>query len=383
MDFVNMKHSVPEVITCKAAVIHELGGPVIVEEITVDPPKASEARIKMLCSSICHTDILCRKGFPLPLFPRIPGHEGVGMVESIGEDTETALKIGDVVIPLYLGECGQCSNCKNGKTNLCHIYPVGFNGLMNDGTSRMSIAATGERIYHHVSCSTWSEYMVIDVNYVLKIDPKMSLPHASLLSCGFTTGFGAPWKEAQVFKGSSVVVFGLGVVGLGAIKGAQMQGASKIIGVDINENKAAKGKVFGMTDFINPKDHPNKSVSDLVKDITDGLGVDYSFECTGVPSLLNEALEASKIGGGTTISIGAGEINVTVNSLTLLQGRTLKGTMFGGVRTQSDLPIIIQKCMDKEIELGELVTHEVHLENIQAAFEILKKPDCVKILINF
>nr|GEZ73361.1 alcohol dehydrogenase-like 1 [Tanacetum cinerariifolium] len=359
------------------AVVRELGGQVIIEEINVDPPKASEVRIKMLRSSICHTDIICCKGYPLPLFPRIPGHEGVGMVESIGEDTATSLKVGDIVIPLYLGECGQCLNCKNGKTNLCHVYPVGFNGLMNDGTSRMTIAATGERIYHLASCSTWSEYMVIDVNYVLKIDPKMSLPHASLLSCGFTTGFGAPWKEAHVSKGSSVVVFGLGVVGLGAIKGAQMQGASKIIGVDINEKKAAKGKVFGMTDFINPKDHPNKSVSDLVKDITDGLGVDYSFECTGVPSLLNEALEASKIGGGTTISIGAGEINVTVNSITLFQGRTLKGTMFGGVKTQSDLPIIIQKCINKEIELDELVTHEVHLENIQEAFEILKKPDYV------
>ena len=137
------------------------------------------------------------------------------MVESIGEDTETTLKIGDKVIPLYLGECGECSNCKNGKTNLCHVYPIGFNGLMTDGTSRMSIAATGERIYHLASCSTWSEYMVVDVNYVFKIDPNMSLSHASLLSCGFTTGFGAPWKEAQVSKGSSVVVFGLGVVGLG------------------------------------------------------------------------------------------------------------------------------------------------------------------------
>ncbi|PWA97385.1 Alcohol dehydrogenase, C-terminal [Artemisia annua] len=390
MDLVNMKHSVPEVITCKAAVIHELGGPVIVEEITVDPPKASEARIKMLCSSICHTDILCRKGFPLvvylvlttllpwqPLFPRIPGHEGVGMVESIGEDTETTLKIGDIVIPLYLGECGQCSNCKTGKSNLCHIYPVDFNsGLMNDGTSRMSIAATGERIYHLFSCSTWSEYMVIDVNYVLKIDPKMCLPHASLLSCGFTTGFGAPWKEAQVSKGSLVVVFGLGVVGLGvpsktftcstyislaikkyilskygAIKGAQMQGASKIIGVDINENKAAKGKVFGMTDFINPKDHPNKSVSDLVKDITDGLGVDYSFECTGVPSLLNEALEASKI-VRSILSI----------TFTDLVDQRLPVPLLGIKKVLTSILILAIKCINTKPELRPTmydVSHKV------------------------
>ncbi|KVI00537.1 Alcohol dehydrogenase GroES-like protein, partial [Cynara cardunculus var. scolymus] len=272
-----MTNNVLDVITCKAAVVRELGGPVTVEEIKVDPPKASEVRVKMLCASICHTDILCCNGVPVPLFPRIPGHEGVGMVESVGINVKTGVKPGDIVMPLYLGECGECLNCKSGKTNICHAHSIGLTGLMPDGTSRMSMAATGETIYHHFSCSTWSEYMVIDINYVLKIDPKMPLPYASFLSCGFTTGFGAPWKETPIHKDSSVAVFGLGAVGLGvptlflAIKGAEMQGASKIIGVDINETKSTKGKVFGMTDFINPKDHPNQSVSNLVKDITDGL----------------------------------------------------------------------------------------------------------------
>ncbi|GJV67641.1 alcohol dehydrogenase-like 1 protein [Tanacetum coccineum] len=364
----------PKHSTClhlKAAVVRELGRSVMVEEIKVDPPKATEVRIKMLFASICHTDIVCFDGFPTPLFPRIPGHEGVGMVECVGEDIKTKLKPGDIVMPLLLGECGQCLNCKSGRTNLCLAYPLTFSGLMLDGTSRMSIAKTGETIYHHLSCSTWSEYMVIDINYVLKIDPTMHLPYASFLSCGFTTGFGAPWKETQITKGSIVAVFGLGAVGLGgdvfvyfllnswwclarvnsggrmvrivvcswlawlvpggaplvvavrwdennavskdeiikvfflwwvsvpAIKGAQMQGASKIIGVDVNENKAAKGKAFGKTHFINPEDRPNQSVSDM------------------------------------------------------------------------------------EIELDELLTHEIRLENIHEVFEILKKPDCIKILINF
>ncbi|GKB64996.1 alcohol dehydrogenase-like 1 protein [Tanacetum coccineum] len=279
----------------EAAVVHELGRSVMVEEIKVDPPKATEVRIKMLFASICHSDILCFDGFPTPLFPRIPGHEGVGMVESVGEDIKTKLKPGDIVMPLLVGECGQCLNCKSGRTNLCLAYPLTLSGLMLDGTSRMSIAKTGETIYHHFSCSTWSEYMVIDINYVLKIDPKMHLPYASFLSCGFTTGFGASWKETQITEGSVVAVNGLGAVGLGAIKGAQMQGASKIIGIDVNENKAAKGKAFGMTHFINPKDHPNQSVSDIVRDITYGLGVDYCFECTGISSLLKEIIEASKI----------------------------------------------------------------------------------------
>ncbi|XP_024983786.1 alcohol dehydrogenase-like 1 [Cynara cardunculus var. scolymus] len=379
-----MTNDILDVITCKAAVVRELGGPVTVEEIKVDPPKASEVRVKMLCASICHTDILCCNGVPVPLFPRIPGHEGVGMVESVGINVKTGVKPGDIVMPLYLGECGECLNCKSGKTNICHAHSIGLTGLMPDGTSRMSMAATGETIYHHFSCSTWSEYMVIDINYVLKIDPKMPLPYASFLSCGFTTGFGAPWKETPIHKDSSVAVFGLGAVGLGAIKGAEMQGASKIIGVDINETKSTKGKVFGMTDFINPKDHPNQSVSNLVKDITDGLGVDYCFECTGVPSLLNEAIEASKIGLGTTVLIGAGlSSNLAIKSTTLFNGRTLKGSLFGGVKTRSDLPILIEKCINKEIEVKELLTHEIRLEDIHEAFDTLKKPDCLKILINF
>ncbi|KAL8262678.1 hypothetical protein R6Q59_024027 [Mikania micrantha] len=379
-----MSHNIPHVITCKAAVVREAGGPITVEEIKVDPPKAGEVRIKMLCASICHTDILYCNGIPVPLFPRIPGHEGVGMVESIGEDVGTQFKPGDVVMPLYLGECGQCLNCKSGKTNICHVYPIGLSGLMRDGTSRMSIASTGETAYHIFSCSTWSEYMVIDVNYLIKVDPRLPLSHVSFLSCGFTTGLGAPWKEAAVTAGSTVAVFGLGVVGLGVIKGAQLQGASTIIGVDINNKKAAIGEVFGMTDFINPKNHPDKSVSELVKEATNGLGVDYSFECTGVESLLNEALEASKIGMGTAVAIGVGlEMNWAIKNTSLLSGRTLKGSLMGGVRTQSDLPVIIDRCINKEIQLDKLLTHEITLEKITEAFEVLKKEDCLKILINF
>ncbi|KAL8262699.1 hypothetical protein R6Q59_024048 [Mikania micrantha] len=379
-----MSHNIPHVITCKAAVVREAGGPITVEEIKVDPPKAREVRIKMLCASICHTDILYCNGIPVPLFPRIPGHEGVGMVESIGEDVGTQFKPGDVVMPLYLGECGQCLNCKSGKTNICHVYPIGLSGLMRDGTSRMSLASTGETAYHIFSCSTWSEYMVIDVNYLTKVDPRLPLSHVSFLSCGFTTGLGAPWKEAAVTAGSTVAVFGLGVVGLGVIKGAQLQGASTIIGVDINDKKAAIGEVFGMTDFINPKNHPDKSVSELVKEATNGLGVDYSFECTGVESLLNEALEASKIGMGTAVAIGVGlEMNWAIKNTSLLSGRTLKGSLMGGVRTQSDLPVIIDRCINKEIQLDKLLTHEITLEKITEAFEVLKKEGCLKILINF
>ncbi|KAL7122081.1 hypothetical protein ACP275_01G023500 [Erythranthe tilingii] len=197
------------VITCKAAVVRKCGEVLEVEEIEVDPPKSSEVRIKMLRASICHTDTLCCKGLPLPLFPRVPGHEGVGVIESVGENV-TNLKVGDTVMPLYIGECGECSNCISGITNLCHKYPFNFNGLMADGKSRMSVK--GEKLYHHFSCSTWSEYTVIDANYAVKVDPRISLPRASFLCCGFTTGFGSTSRVVNIHKGSTVAIIGLGAV---------------------------------------------------------------------------------------------------------------------------------------------------------------------------
>ncbi|KAI5669323.1 hypothetical protein M9H77_19176 [Catharanthus roseus] len=370
----------PSVITCKAAVVWKSGEPPKVEEIQVDPPKASEVRIKMLCASLCHTDFLACNGLPVPLFPRIPGHEGVGMIESVGENV-TNLKEGDIVMPLYLGECGECLNCKSGRTNLCHKYPLGFSGLLLDGTSRMSIGE--QKVYHHFSCSTWSEYIVIEAAYAVKVDPRVSLPHASFLCCGFTTGFGATWRDVNVVKGSTVAVLGLGAVGLGAVQGAKSQGASRIIGLDINDKKREKGEAFGMTEFINPKGS-NKSISELINEATGGLGLDYVYECTGVPALLNEAIESSKVGLGTAVLIGAGlETSGEIKFIPLLCGRTVKGSIYGGVRPKSDLPTLIEKCINKEIPMDELMTHEVSLSEINKGFEYLKHPDCVKVVIKF
>ncbi|KAL6341712.1 hypothetical protein AAG906_032833 [Vitis piasezkii] len=367
-----------QVITCKAAVCWGAGEAVKVEEIQVEPPKSSEVRVKMLYASICHTDILCCSGFPLPLFPKVPGHEGVGMVESVGENV-IALKEGDLVIPTYLGECGECENCRSGKTNLCLEHPLTLNGLMLDGTSRMSIR--GQRLYHLFSCSTWAEYMVVNANYLVKIDSRIALSEASFLSCGFSTGYGAAWKTAKVEKGSSVAVLGLGAVGLGVLEGARNQGAARIIGIDKNERKREMGKDFGMTDFINPS-KSNKPISELVRELTGGEGVDYSFECSGIQSLINEVLQPTKVGKGMLIVIGAGNnASVDINFLTLLLGRTIKGCVFGGIKVQSDIPLLVNKCINKEIQLDDLLTHEIQLEEIKKAYELLKQPDCIKVLI--
>ncbi|KAJ4821955.1 hypothetical protein Tsubulata_032143 [Turnera subulata] len=281
---------------------------------------------------------------------------------------------------MSLGECQECENCTSEKTNLCLKYGLDFSALMPDGTSRLS--SKGQRLYHHFTCGTWSEYMVTSVNYVVKIDPTMHLPYASLLSCGYTTGFGSAWMAAKVERGSSVAVFGLGAVGLGVVDGARMQGAAKIIGIDINERKKHKGEIFGMTHFINPNESSDKTNAEAVKDLTGGMGVDYCFECTGVPSLINEALQATKPGQGQTIVVGAGnDATVAIDFIPLLCGGNLKGCIFGDIKAKSHLPIILHKCKNNELHLKELLTHEVSLHEISKAIQLSKQPDCVKVLI--
>ncbi|XP_021899732.1 alcohol dehydrogenase-like 1 [Carica papaya] len=376
----NSSSTTSKVITCKAVVCWGRGGDVIkVEDIKVEPPKSNEVRVKMLYASICHTDLLFIEGFPDPdLFPRVLGHEGVGEVESVGEDV-TELKEGDLVIPSYIGECQKCENCSSRKSNFCLRYPLPLSGLMLDGTSRMSIE--GQNLFHSFSCSTWTEYMLINVNYAIKISPDIPLSHASFLSCGFSTGYGAAWKDGNIERGSSVLVIGLGAVGLGVIQGAKMQGATTIIGVDKNPMKKEKGQVFGMTHFINP-DESGKSISDLVKELTGGIGVDCSFQCTGVTSLVTQAIEATKPGVGRTILIGTGiDTNMNISFESLVSGKTLKGSLFGGLGIKSDLPILLDKYINKEIQLDELLSHEISLEDITKGFELLKHPDCVKVLV--
>ncbi|XP_061996538.1 CYP enzymes assisting alcohol dehydrogenase-like [Rosa rugosa] len=433
-----------------AAVCWGVGEECKVEGIQVEPSQKSEVRVKMLYASLCHTDIVVSKGYPIPLFPRVLGHEGVGVVESIGEEVNTEdFKQGDIVKPTFVSECQECENCLSGKSNLCLKYPFTLTGLMLDGTSRMSTVKGQKMLYHIFSYSTWSEYTVVNVNYLLKLHnwgahrtTTLPLSHASFLSCGFSTGFGASWKEAKIERGSTVAVIGLGAIGLGAIEGARMQGASRIIGVDKNEMKREKGIAFGMTDFINPDNHQSehdqdhdKSVSKLIKDSTYGMGVDYYFECTGVASVpleskmvyphtkcihiihgryitnkkvflvfigLRSSLHTHKKssqlgfnsiyilfilccnlqGKGTTIVLGpSGVTPVQIDYLSLMSGRTLKGSVFGGLKAKTDLPILINKCMNMEMQLDELLTHEVPLVDINQAFELLKQPNCVKVLI--
>ncbi|XP_030947925.1 alcohol dehydrogenase-like 1 isoform X2 [Quercus lobata] len=294
MESNNKSETAGKVLRCKAAISRIPGEPLVIEDIEVDPPKAWEIRIKILCTSLCHTDITFwkMKAGPAAVFPRIFGHEAVGVVESVGENVEE-FTVGDTVLPVFLPNCKECSDCKSQKSNICSIFENKFSPEMpRDGTSRFK-DMNGEILHHFLWVSSFSEYTVVDVTHAVKITPEIPVDKACLLGCGVSTGIGAAWKVAEVEEGSTVAIFGLGPVGLAVAEGARQRGALKIIAVDLNPEKFDIGKKFGVTDFVNPETCGEKSVSEVIKELTNG-GADYCFECIGLASLMQEAFLSSR-----------------------------------------------------------------------------------------
>ncbi|KAL0366384.1 UNVERIFIED_CONTAM: Alcohol dehydrogenase-like 2 [Sesamum radiatum] len=281
-------------IRCIAAVARKAGEPLVVEEIDVLPPKAWEVRIKILCTSLCHSDVTFweRDFDPVAYFPRIFGHEAAGIVESVGELVEE-VKPGDMVVPVFQRNCGECKDCLSPKGNACSKFPLASPGGMPcDGTTRF-LDVNGSSIHHFFFVSSFSQYTVVDIAHVVKIRHDFPVDKACLLSCGVTTGVGAVWKIAEVEEGSTIAIFGLGVVGLAVAEGARLRGVSKIIGVDINPQKFELGKKFGVTDFINPNSCTEKTICQVIQEMSSG-GVDYCFECIGLASLMQDAVNSSR-----------------------------------------------------------------------------------------
>ncbi|KAJ1298439.1 hypothetical protein BS78_01G453500 [Paspalum vaginatum] len=367
-----MESQGPKPIRCKAAVCRAAGEPLAVEEIVVDPPKAYEVRIRIVCTSLCHSDVTFwrMKDFP-GIFPRIFGHEAFGVVESVGEHVDE-FAVGDAVVPTFLGQCSECVDCRSARSNMCSKYRFAVRpGMPRDGTTRFS-DAQGRPLHHFLGVSSFAEYTVVDVNHVVKVNPAMPPSLACLLSCGASTGVGAAWKLAKVEPGSSVAIFGLGAVGLAVAEGARICGASKIIGVDINPEKHELGKKFGLTHFIDPKELGEKPVSQAIVEMTDG-GADYCFECIGLAALMNDAFRSSRDGWGKTIILGV-EMHgapLSIPSLEILNGRSVIGSLFGGVKPKQDIPILADKYLKKELELEKFITHEAGLKDINDAFDLL------------
>eukprot|EP01094_Clydonella_sp_ATCC50884_P027886 TRINITY_DN8208_c0_g1_i2.p1 TRINITY_DN8208_c0_g1~~TRINITY_DN8208_c0_g1_i2.p1 ORF type:complete len:410 (+),score=105.92 TRINITY_DN8208_c0_g1_i2:100-1230(+) len=370
-----------QVITCRAAVAWEPKTPLAIEEIQVDPPKAGEVRVKITATGVCHTDAYTLSGVdPEGLWPSVLGHEGAGVVESVGEGV-TSVAVGDHVIPLYIPECRECKFCKSGKTNLCSkIRATQGKGLMPDGTTRLH--CKGKDLYHYMGTSTFSEYTVLPEISLAKVPEQAPLEKVCLLACGITTGYNAVLNTAKVEEGSSVAVFGLGGVGLAAIMGAQAAKASRIIGVDINPSKFELAKQFGATECVNPKDH-DKPIQQVLAELTDG-GVDYSFECIGNVNTMRAALEACHKGWGTSVVIGvaaAGE-EISTRPFQLVTGRNWRGSAFGGTKGRTELPVLCEKYMAGELKIDEFITFTYPLEQINEAFDVMHAGKSIRSVIH-
>ena len=363
----------------RAAVAFEEKKPLEIVEVDLEGPKQGEVLVEIMATGICHTDAYTLDGFDSEgLFPCILGHEGAGIVREVGPGV-TSVKPDDHVIPLYIPECGVCKMCTSGKTNLCEaLRATQGKGVMPDGTSRFSYK--GEMIHHYMGCSTFSNFTVLPEIAVAKIDPKAPFDKACYVGCGVTTGVGAVLNTAKVEEGSSVVVFGLGGIGLNVIQGAKLAGARQIVGIDVNDDKEEWGRRFGMTDFLNPK--KEEDLGTAIYKLTGG-GADYSFDATGNVEVMRQALECCHKGWGTSVIIGVAPAGaeIATRPFQLVTGRTWKGTAFGGAKGRSDVPEIVDWYMKGKIEIDPMITHILSLDEINKGFDLMHEGKSIRSVV--
>jgi len=366
----------------RAAVAFEAGKPLEIVELDIEGPQAGEVLVEIKATGVCHTDAFTLSGDdPEGLFPVVLGHEGAGIVQEVGAGV-SSVKPGDHVIPLYTPECRECDYCLHPKTNLCQsIRSTQGQGLMPDGTSRLSYK--GKPVLHYMGCSTFSNYAVMPEIAVAKVRSDAPFDKICYIGCGVTTGVGAVAFDAKVEPGSNVVVFGLGGIGLNVIQGAKMVGANMIVGVDVNPAREDIARKFGMTHFINPKDIKGSLVEHIV-DLTKG-GADYSFECIGNVDVMRDALECCHKGWGESVIIGvagAGQ-EIKTRPFQLVTGRVWRGSAFGGARGRTDVPKIVDWYMDGKINIDDLITHKLPLEDINKAFDLMHAGESIRTVIEF
>lgn len=365
----------------RAAVAWEAGKPLTIETIEIGGPKAGEVLVEVMATGICHTDAYTLSGLDSEgKFPAILGHEGAGIVREVGAGV-TSLKPGDHVIPLYTPECRSCKSCLSRRTNLCtSIRATQGQGVMPDGTSRFS--CDGGEVFHYMGCSTFANFTVLPEIALAKVREDAPFDKICYIGCGVTTGIGAVIYTAKVWPGANVVVFGLGGIGLNVIQGARMVGADKIIGVDINPAKRAMAEKFGMTDFINPAEIGNDKVVQAIVDLTGG-GADFSFDATGNTNVMRQALECCHRGWGESIVIGVAEAGkeISTRPFQLVTGRVWKGTAFGGARGRTDVPKIVDWYMEGKINIDDLITHKLSLDEINTGFDLMHEGKSIRSVV--
>ncbi len=366
----------------RAAIAEKAGAPLTIETVELDGPKEGEVLVEIKATGVCHTDEYTRSGAdPEGIFPAVLGHEGAGVVVDVGKNV-TSVKKGDHVIPLYTPECRQCDYCTSGKTNLCQaIRETQGRGVMPDGTSRFSIG--GENLFHYMGTSTFANHTVMPEIAVAKIREDAPFDKVCYIGCGVTTGVGAVMYTAGVEPGANCVVFGLGGIGLNVIQGLRIAGADMIVGVDVNPKRKTIGEKFGMTHFVNPTEVEGDLVPYLV-DLTKG-GADYSFECIGNVEVMRTALECAHKGWGESIIIGvagSGE-EISTRPFQLVTGRVWKGTAFGGARGRTDVPKFVDWYMDGKINIDDLITHTMPLDDINNAFDLMHAGESIRSVVTY
>jgi S-(hydroxymethyl)glutathione dehydrogenase / alcohol dehydrogenase len=364
----------------RAAVAHEAGKPLVIETVDLAGPRAGEALVEIKATGLCHTDEFTRSGAdPEGLFPAILGHEGAGIVVEVGPGV-TSLAKGDHVIPLYTPECRQCEYCLSRKTNLCQaIRATQGQGVMPDGSSRFSLG--GRRVFHYMGTSTFANYTVVPEIALAKIRPDAPFDKVCYIGCGVTTGIGAVINTAKVEPGARVVVFGLGGIGLNVVQGARLAGADMIVGIDLNPGRRALAEKFGMTHFVNPREVDGDLVPYLVS-LTKG-GADYSFECIGNVATMRQALECCHKGWGVSVIIGVASAGqeISTRPFQLVTGRVWKGTAFGGARGRTDVPRIVDWYMEGKINIDDLITHRLALDEINRGFELMHEGRSIRSVV--
>ena len=364
----------------RAAVLEQFGQPLLVQEVTLDPPKAGEVLVKIKSCGVCHTDLYTASGAdPSGYCDCVLGHEGAGVVEEVGAGV-TSVQPGDHVVTLFSPECGECVHCRSGKTNIClKIREQQGQGLLPDGTSRLSRDAGPLR--HFMGTSTFAEYTVMPEIALAKVDPEADFDAICLLACGATTGIAAAMWKAEVEAGSSVAVFGAGMVGLGAVAGAKLQGAEKIMVVDLSPQRLELAKKFGATHTM----LGGPDAVDQILEQTDGFGADFTFEATGITDVMGQAVEAARMGWGLATMLGVAGKGETMQIVPrfLITGRRVQGGSFGGARGRTQVPQLVDLYMQGKLDLHGFVSHRITLDEVNKGFDLMHDQDGIRSVIQF
>jgi S-(hydroxymethyl)glutathione dehydrogenase / alcohol dehydrogenase len=365
-------------VKIRAAVLEEFGAPLEVQELDLAEPRAGEVLVRLVACGVCHTDLYTASGAdPSGYAPTVLGHEGAGVVEAIGEGVRS-LAQGDHVVTLFSPQCGECVHCLSPRTNLCLAIREQQNlGYLPDGTTRLS--RDGEPIRHFMGTSTFAEYTVMPEIALAKIDPAAPLASAALFACGLSTGIGAALNTAKVERGSTCVVFGAGMVGLGAVIGCRLAGAERIVCVDLSPERLALATAHGATEMM----AGGPDAVERILELTGGFGADYTFEATGSVAVMRQAVEAARMGWGLCTIAGVAGKGETLQVVPryLITGRRIAGSSFGGVKGRDQVPQLVQRWLAGEIDVDSFVSHRLTLDEVNRGFELMEAQDGIRSVI--